>query len=210
MAKSETQVRERSLTEKGAATRERIVEAASNLIFENGVKATSLDRILGEAEVHKSQLYHYFKDKSELVQAVVDHQSDAVLAAQDPELSQLDTWEGWQAWRDLLISIQRERSCTGGCPIGSLVPELADTDEAARERIVSGFDRWEEAIFAGLTAMQKNGLIRKEADVKALALSTLAAVQGGLVLTQARKDVLPLQTSLDAAIANLKSFRAQV
>jgi AcrR family transcriptional regulator len=198
--------KDRALTEKGLATQSRIVEAASQLIFESGVNATSLDRIVSEARVHKSQLYHYFEDKSDLIQAVIDHQSDAILAAQEPYLSHLDTWEDWKAWRDLLVNIQLERACNGGCPIGSLVAELAETDERARTRIEDGFERWENAFRIGLTGMKEKGLLQKSADVDALALSMLVAVQGGLLLTQARKNVLPLQTALDSALSNLKSF----
>lgn len=193
-------------TAKGRATRSRIVERAAELMFERGVARTSLDDVGDAAQVGKSQLYHYFGDKSTLVRAVIDLQTDQILAAQEPYLSNLDSWQNWQSWRDLLVDIQRQRHCVGGCPIGSMASELADSDEPARRQLVLGFDRWEEAFRDGLASMQRNGLLRPDADPSALALATLASLQGGLLLSQTRKDVAPLQVALDAALDNLRRW----
>ncbi|MDO3000178.1 TetR/AcrR family transcriptional regulator [Mycobacteroides abscessus subsp. massiliense] len=62
-------------------------------MYQKGVAATSLDDILAASSTGKSQLYHYFKDRSELVKAVVERQTELVLAAQ-PTLSQIDSMEG--------------------------------------------------------------------------------------------------------------------
>ena len=64
------------LTPKGARTRARIVEEAAALIHERGVAGTTLEDVKVAAEVSGSQMYHYFPDKNELVQAVIDYQAD--------------------------------------------------------------------------------------------------------------------------------------
>jgi TetR/AcrR family transcriptional regulator, transcriptional repressor for nem operon len=194
------------LTKKGRATRERIVDAASALIFVQGVGGTSLDDVGAAAGVGKSQLYHYFANKSALVRAVIARQTDQILEAQQPYLSAMDTWKAWRAWRDLIVDLQRRRHCRGGCPLGSLASELSDTDELARIALVSGFDRWEGAFRSGLASMKHQGKLRPEANTEALALATLASLQGGLLLCQTRKDVAPLEVALDAAIANILSW----
>ena len=73
---------ERRLTRRGRETRERIVAAAAELIFERGVAETTLEDIRAAAGVSGSQVYHYFEDKQALVRAVIDHQTDAVLDTQ--------------------------------------------------------------------------------------------------------------------------------
>ncbi len=65
------------LTPKGARTRARIVEQAAALIHQRGVAGTTLEDVQVAAEVSGSQMYHYFPDKNELVQAVIDYQADA-------------------------------------------------------------------------------------------------------------------------------------
>ncbi|MGC7194023.1 TetR/AcrR family transcriptional regulator [Mycobacteroides abscessus subsp. abscessus] len=62
-------------------------------MYQKGVAATSLDDILAASSTGKSQLYHYFKDRSELVKAVVERQTELVLAAQ-PTLTQIDSMDG--------------------------------------------------------------------------------------------------------------------
>ena len=111
---------------------------------------------------------------------MIAHQTDAVLAAQEPLLSQLDTIESLQAWRDQVVAIQRSLNCEGGCPIGSLGAEIAEVDPEARAEVAAGFARWETPIRQGLTAMHAGGELRKDADPEKLALGLLAALQGGV------------------------------
>lgn len=129
-----------------------------------------------------------------------------VLAAQDPPLSRLDSIAALQAWRDLVVDLQAARHCAGGCPIGSLAAELAETDPVARGELVAGFGRWEGAIRDGLTAMRDRGELRVEADPARLAMATLAGLQGGLLLTQVRRDTAALEAALDVAISHIGSF----
>jgi AcrR family transcriptional regulator len=197
-----------AVTSKGRATRARIVEAAANLVFERGVAGTTLDDVGSAAGVGRSQLYHYFDDKDDLIHAVIGHQTDQVLDAQEPYLHQLDSWEAWHSWRELIIDLQGQRNFEGGCPLGSLASELADVDERARTLLVDGFDRWEAAFRDGLRAMRGKGLLRDDADTDALALNMLAALQGGLLLCQTRKDLAPLEVALDGAIANIRASAA--
>ena len=70
------------LTPKGARTRARIVEEAAALIHERGVASTTLEDVKVAADVSGSQMYHYFPDKNELVQAVIDYQADAIVSHQ--------------------------------------------------------------------------------------------------------------------------------
>ena len=59
------------LTARGAATRERIVLAAAELMAAKGVAATTLDEVRVASGTSKSQLYHHFAAKEELVREVV-------------------------------------------------------------------------------------------------------------------------------------------
>src|SRR6185312_2588755 len=76
-----TQERPRSMTReaktrRGQASRERIVASAADLVGERSVQGTSLDDVLATAGASKSQLYHYFRDKEDLVRAVVARQTE--------------------------------------------------------------------------------------------------------------------------------------
>ncbi len=193
------------VTDKGRATRDRVLDAAAELVFERGVAGTTLDDVRAAANVSKGQLYHYFADKDDLVHAVIDRTIQQVLAAQ-PRLIALSSWAAIAAWFDGLVRLQVDRHAAGGCPIGSLAGELAETDEQARTELAAGFDRWEAPLREGLRQMQAAGKLRRGAHPARLATATLAAIQGGLVLTQTRRDPQQLRIALDAAYAHLRSF----
>jgi TetR/AcrR family transcriptional repressor of nem operon len=192
-------------TKRGQATRERIVEAASALIGERGVAETSLDDVIERAGVSKSQLYHYFEDRRALLRAVVVHNADGVLGG----LAPLRGWKAIRSWFDSLVELQVERRAQGGCPVGSLVAQLAEADEHARLALADSFARWEAHLRDGFCAMQEQGKLDRRADPEDLATATMAAVQGGLLLTQTNRDPSRLAVALDAAYAHLRTHAVQ-
>jgi AcrR family transcriptional regulator len=194
------------LTRKGQATRDRIVEAAAGLMFRQGVAGTTTEQVQAAAGVSASQIFHYFSDKRALVRAVIAYQTEAVLAAQQPLLARLDSMEALRAWADLFVSIEEQLEYVGGCPLGSLGGELAETDAAARRDVERGFARWEGAIRDGLRAMYARGDLRRSADPDGLALALLAALEGGLLMTQIRRDPAPLRAVLDVVLAHIESL----
>lgn len=196
-------------TSRGRSSRERILSHAAQLIGERGVQGTSLDDILLAASASKSQFYHYFAKKEDLVQAVIGRQTTTVLNAQQPLLDHLDSWENLDRWAALLIALQEERQCVGGCPIGSLASELADQDERARLALAGSFDQWEHYLIEGLARMKERGDLRSDADPAELAVAVMSSVQGGLLLTQTRKTTYPLQVALHTALTYVRSFASQ-
>ena len=188
------------LTAKGQATRERIVAAAAQLMFERGVAGTSTDEVQAAAGVSASQVYHYFADKRALVSAVIAWQADSVVGGQAPLFAELDSVDGLRAWRDALVGIQVERKCAGGCPLGTLAAELVETDPDARADLDVAYRRWADGIAGGLHRMHERGELPADADPDRLALAILAAAQGGLVLTQVSRTTQPLEIALDTAI----------
>lgn len=187
------------LTPKGQRTRARIVEAAAQLIYERGVPGTTIEDVKLAADVSGSQMYHYFADKDALVQAVIEHQADIILAAQ--ERADLGTIEGLRAWRDFVIDHANRTDGKGGCPLGSLGVQLAESDAQARTLVAAGFWRWSTAIRDGLEALHAAGELTSDINPDDLAVTVLAVLQGGLLLAQVQRDTGPLETALDTVLA---------
>lgn len=196
-----------ALTAKGAATRERIVAAAATLILEHGVERATLEEIQSAAHVSASQLYHYFDDKSALLHAVVDHRSDSVLGSHRAILDRLDGFDALVEWRDMIVAMLEEQDCVGGCPLGSLAGSLAEADPIAREALAASFAEWERMLRDGLTAMRERGVLRPDVDAAELATSILAGVQGGLLLSQTRRDSAAVRIAIDASIGYLRTMQ---
>src|SRR5260370_32523319 len=104
------------LTPKGEQSRQRIVAAAARLMFDGGVSGTTIEGVRAAAGVSSSQVYHYFKDKKALVEAVIEYQTQTIVGGQEPMLAALDSLEGLRAWRGLLGQDQGEDVIRGGRP----------------------------------------------------------------------------------------------
>lgn len=195
---------ETALTARGRATRDRIVIAAAALIHEHGVAGTSLDDVRGATGTSKSQLYHYFADKSALVEAVVQRQVEQVLSAQQPELDELDSMAGLHRWRNRVLALHEPAACADGCPLGRLANEVAGSDPAARAGLIAGFATWQGRLAAGLNAMRDRNELAADASPDALALALLAAAQGGLLLARTTGSIAPLEAALDLALDGIE------
>ena len=192
------------LTRKGEATRARIVDAAAELIYQQGVAHTTVEEVRGGAQVSASQLYHYFEDKPALVRAVIERQADRAIGTQEQfDLSSLD---GLREWRDFVVDHARDTDGRFGCPVGSLGSELAETEPEARAIVAASFKRWEASIMAGLLRMHALGRLGPEADPRRLALALLAALEGGLLLAQIQRDPEPLAAALDTMLAHIATL----
>ena len=193
-------------TEKGRETRERILATAAGLFHECGVSATSVEQVLAEARGGKSQFYRYFPSKEILVSEVIRYQSDRSLGWQRDLLERVDDWEGLEAYFNALVASYSEREMIGGCPIGSLAAELADTNEAHRRELAEAFSLWEASIEQALTKMRAARKLRPHADPSSLAATTLAGIQGAYLLSTLHKDVRPMKDTLEAILVHLRSF----
>ncbi|MEU2622988.1 TetR/AcrR family transcriptional regulator [Streptomyces sp. NPDC007157] len=200
-----SEVPARKLTPKGLATRERIIEAAAELIYEHGAQNTNNEQIREAAGVSGSQLTRHFPTKEALVRAVLAWQADVIVARhQAPELGELDSFAALHQWADSYIASQD--MLRGGCTFGSLAAEVVKNDPSHRDAVADGFERWQALFRRGLGRMRERGELRPEADPAALAHLLAAAFQGGALLDQAAQDSTPLRDALYGALAYIESF----
>ena len=191
------------LTEKGRRTRQRIIEATALRVLDAGIDGTSLDDVRAATLTSKSQLFHYFPGgKAELVREVAQWEGEQLLAAQEPHLSDLSSWESWAAWRrgleEYYLGLGR-----WACPIGSLTAQMAAADAQTADFLRAAWTAWRTRLADGIRRMQAGGLMDPGADPDRLAASVLAAIQGGLLLSQPERASWPLEAALDAAWATL-------
>ena len=176
-------------------------------MYENGVANTSLEDIRKAARASGSQMSHYFADKRSLIRAVIAHQADAVMANHhDPAIGNLDSIPALRAWAHGIVEQQRAQNFQGGCRLGALAAELAESDAELRADFAAGFERWEALLRRGLLMMQQRGDLGPDTDPGALALLLLAAAQGGYLLTQTHRDPRALEAALGAAIDHIESL----
>jgi len=151
--------------------RERLLGAARDLIYRQGLAQTSLAEIAEESGVPLGNVYYYFKTKEEIAEAVVGLYREEVLVA----LHRLDEHEA-DPKRRLLLFIKRLGAhksdiADHGCPVGSLCQELNKDKRplsSKADEIIGAEVKWATAQFRLLG----------RSDAADLAVQLVAALQG--------------------------------
>ena len=158
--------------------RDRLIEAATELIHRQGVEKTTLADIAEAADVPLGNVYYYFKSKDALVRAVVDTHVQGT----DDTIEILNRHRTPKARLKALVRLLADRGdliAQFGCPHGTLCSELEKTNaDHDVGRLMTRPMAWLEEQFRALG--------RK--DAHELAISLLVNYQGTAVLTHALRD----------------------
>ena len=112
------------MTDKTTPVRERIIEAADQLFYQQGFEQTSFSHIADAVKISRGNFYYHFKSKDEILQAVIGMRMariEQMLTQWEAELPQ--PYERILRYIDILITNQAHIK-KYGCPVGSLCSEL--------------------------------------------------------------------------------------
>jgi len=172
---------EATATERRAGKRERLVAAATELLYQQGVERTTLAHIAKAADVPLGNVYYYFKAKDDVIAAVIEERAGQIRAT----LAALD--QRHRSPKERLKGLVRELSSQSetvaryGCPLGSLCSELDKRDSEpglAAPELMRLPVEWAEEQFRSLG----------HRDAHALALDMLAAYEGSALLANTMRD----------------------
>jgi AcrR family transcriptional regulator len=199
---------EQRLTPKGRATRDRIVQAAAELIVTEGLAASNMESVRKAAAVSGSQLAHYFADKSALIRAVVKRQTGAVLDFhRQAKLRELDSLDDFERWIDLNMRYLRRIGTSGGTPTyHALAAQLAKSDDATRATLAAGYQQWIELLENAIQRMKDRGVLATTAAPRQLALVIVSAHQGGGTLAFTYRAEWPHADATRFAVNYLRTF----
>jgi TetR/AcrR family transcriptional repressor of nem operon len=195
----------------GRATRERILDAAENLVIENGYAATSLDQVIGASQSSKGAFFHHFASKRALADALVDRYVAADLAMLDGGLAAAmaasdDPVERAIAFvryfEDMADQIVQEPT---GCLYASILAERQLLQTGASDPIAKAVVVWRER-YAELLRDALPG--RTDVDVDALSDHVFVTFEGAFLLARStgdpdhmRRQLRTLRQLLTAALA---------
>jgi AcrR family transcriptional regulator len=200
---------ERRLTPKGRATRDRIVQAAGELILTEGLSAFNMDNVRKAASVSGSQLAHYFTDKQALIRAVLTRQINVVLDFhRQPKLHGLASFDDFERWIDLNMRYLRRIGYSGTPTYHALAGQLAKSDETTRETLAAGYWQWVKLLEQAIQRMKDRGVLVADANPRQLALVVVSAHQGGGTLTFTYRQDWPHADAVRFAVNYLRMFAA--
>jgi len=165
------------------ATSQQIVEAADDLFYRQGFEHTSFADISSLVNISRGNLYHHFKTKDDILDAVIKVRLDRTL-------NMLTDWEEQGASSKDRIKSYIKILLTNwsmikdyGCPVGTLCTELAKSNHASKaeaNKVFTLFRVWLKAQFTQLGHTQ---------DADALAMHVLSWSQGVATLGNAFDDL---------------------
>jgi len=193
-------------------TKERLTDAAMDLIWENSYASTSVDAICERAEVKKGSFYYFFKSKSELAVAALDahwrkkkSEMDSIFSPATPPLERLERY--FDHVSADLTELQKKCGSVLGCALFTLGSEVSTQDAALREKVQEILAQKVKYFESAIRDAHAQGLIVAP-DAKAKAQALFACFQGTLTQARIQNSVEPLREFASVALDFLRAQRA--
>src|SRR5437016_3029459 len=164
--------------------KERLTDAALDLMWENSYGTTSVDAICERAGAKKGSFYYFFKSKSELTVAALEAEwnknkanMDALFSPTVPPLERFDRY--FDHVHDHLAQLQEACGSILGCPMLSIGSEVSTQDPGVRATVERIWDRKIKYFESAIRDAHAQGLIEAP-DPEAKARALFACYHGTL------------------------------
>src|SRR3989454_11994634 len=144
--------------------KERLTDAAMDLIWHNSYGATSVDAICERAGAKKGSFYYFFKSKSELAAAALEAdwnkkktQMDAIFSPTVPPLERFERY--FDFVHDRLAELQKKCGSILGCPFVSVGSEVSTQDQVVRNTVDRILDHKINYFISAIRDAHAQGLI---------------------------------------------------
>ena len=173
--------------------KERLMDAAMDLIWENSYGATSVDAICERAGAKKGSFYYFFKSKSELAAAALEDcwnkkkaEMDSIFSPTVPPIERFDRY--FDFVHDRLAEVQKKCGSILGCPFISVGSEVSTQDQIVRETIDRIMDRKLNYFVSAVRDAAAEGLIDAP-DPVAKARALFSCYQGMMAQARIQNDI---------------------
>lgn len=161
-------------------TKQKIIESADRLFYENGFEATSFEDISEVVGISRGNFYHHFKSKNEILDAAIDERIENI------KLLLIDWEKDTNPKRRIIkfiniLIMNRENIEKYGCPLGSLCTELGKLKHVSVKNARKLFEIFENWLVMQFTALGLYNAIK-------YARRTLLISQGGAVMSNIYQD----------------------
>ncbi len=183
-----------------------MIKVVSEMFLLRGFACTSMDDVVKQSGVSKSNIYYHFKSKDELTLAVLEHYISTLqyLFREQSQVEDGQLLPRLEHYIERLIQDLAERECVGGCPLMSLMVEAGKTNEAVCVRLAQFFQQQKDQLTQLLEEGKRRGEVRNDLPASVLASLISSWVEGMLMLASIQKSASTLRGERDALLNMLK------
>ena len=187
---------------KGEESRQRLIECAAELFWENGYSATGISEILKQTGLPKGSFYFYFKSKDDLASAVTEYYQK-ILLEQFQSSSQGNDWESFiEEIFDYLFG-RATGQTFAGCPYAVMGMETALSNPTLASVFMEGLKKFEQ-IFQKVLLYSR--LPQDHAAI--FSRRMLSNYQGYLLLGRISGDISYLKNAKKNMIEMYREYRS--
>lgn len=196
-------------TDKSQETRNKILIAAFNEIYQRGFQAASISRILKNTGITKGALYHHFDNKQELGYSVLDEViSNTIRATWIDPLKNTD--DPITTLKTIISSSSKEitqADVSLGCPLNNLAQEMSAIDEGFKNRISDLYSEWQSALEAACDKGKIAGNVDDTIDSREISLLFIASLQGCMGFAKSVQSLETLMSCGQGLIDRIEAVR---
>ena len=191
-------------------TRENIVKTALALFLRKGYEKTSLNDIAREVGISKPAIYHYFKNKDELIHQVLTLFFEEMRKWSKSRFESCETlkdllrafFQSLKSFREVAGILLGERKKKVSYSFLELFLATSRKDPSIRKRIEEGFLLTRKFLKDQLVRAQRSGEIRKDIDCETFAFQIHALIEGTGLISYLDKSV-DIETIGDRMFSNI-------
>jgi AcrR family transcriptional regulator len=177
--------------------RDKIVEAASQLFFEQGYQATTIDDVIERSGVSRPTLYNHFKTKEELCVEYLKERRRIDLEELKESMRKANTARG-----KYLVAVRAmDRAMTSthfrGCRYFNMISEVADCNSPISKEARLYVDGYRDVIKDGVLELKESGPKFKKLDVDRVVESYYLLVSGAIIASQEYRERWPIERALN-------------
>jgi len=189
---------------KGEATKQKILDAAADLIHQHGMNVVSIGDVLKASKTGKSQFYYHFKSRDDLINSVLKLNKTRICELLSKPL---ESWEDVRNWIFIHAEYQRNMEFNRGCPFGTAAYSLMPDQDREREPLQTILDTMRNRLTIFLENEKKARRLREDTEINKLGSFSVAAIQGALIIGMVEKADKSVLSAMEEAYAHLESFR---
>jgi TetR/AcrR family transcriptional repressor of nem operon len=183
--------------QENSPTKDRLLDAAEQLMLTQGFTATTVDEICEAAKLTKGSFFHYFESKDQLGKEVLLRFCEASQRLHQSSCCQeTDPLKRVYSYVDFAIKMANNPEMRQGCLLGTLAQELSDTHPEIRSVCAKGFSRWADLMRQDLAAAKAQYAPKSTFDPEGLAQHFIAVLEGSFILAKAQQDSALVEKSL--------------